>query len=149
MTNEAGPFQDRSYIRLLWLSLLAGPVVWAAYFFSGYLLNEVACTAGLLRSTILGLPLLPVLTVVYTLLALGLVIYAGLWAYRQWQPPAHRQQLGSEPGGSKKDGSAAGEEIEVWDRTRFMTFAGMLLSLLFGITILLTGIPSLVLRPCG
>jgi hypothetical protein len=144
MTNEVERYQDTSYMRSLWLALLAGPVVWIVYFFSGYLLNEVACTAGWFQATISGLPLLPVITVAYTLLALGLVAYAGSWAYRQWQILNRQRDEGTE-----RMRPAAGEQIDVRERSRFVTFAGMLLSLLFGLTILLTGIPSLVLRSCG
>jgi hypothetical protein len=50
--------------------------------------------------------------------------------------------------GDSGKGRESGRQVEVEERSRFMTFWGMLLSLLFGLTILLRGVPSLVLRSC-
>ncbi len=117
--------------RILWLGLLTGPIVYAIYFISGYMLVEFACQTGVLQNTVGGLSLYAVIVLGLTLVAALLILLTGLSNFRRW-----RQRDLSQP-------DAADEAVP------FMRFGGLLLSVLFTTLILLTGIPFLVLQSCN
>lgn len=134
MTSATSPAYS-GHLRSLWFGLLAGPIVWSIYFIVGYGATEYVCKLGLLEFRILGLAAISAIIVGLTLIALLITLYAGFLAYRNWQrvgkdasegPPSHRPE----------------------ENTQFMAQAGMLLSGLFTLIILLTGIPAFVLPPC-
>jgi|GEM_PF-953352 len=120
--------------RILWLGLLTGPVVYALYFISGYLLVEFACQTGVLQSMLGGLSLVSVIVLGLTLVAALLTLLMGLSNFRRW-----RQHYG---------GNRATVERTTQSAVPFMLFGGILLSILFTTLILLTGIPMLVLQSC-
>ncbi len=117
--------------RILWVGLLTGPVVYALYFISGYLLVEFACQVGVLQTTIGGLSLYAVLVLMLTLMAALITLLTGLSNFRRWR---HRPPV-------KPDAPDSA--------VPFMLFGGFLLSTLFTTMILLTGIPFLVLQSCS
>ncbi len=117
--------------RILWLGLLTGPIVYALYFSSGYLLVEFACQTGALQNTVGGLSLYAVIVLGLTFIAALLTLLTGLSNLRRW-----RQRASSPP--DAPDGAVP-----------FMLFGGLLLSVLFTTLILLTGIPFLVLQSCS
>ena len=116
-----------------WLSLLAGPLTWSGFFLIGYVLAEFGCKGGWLRGQIAGLPTASVVIAVLTVAALGLSIWAGWRTWRRW-------------GAIRADPDAQLSRVE--ERQRFMTLGGLLLSGLFSLAIVLTGIPAVVLEPC-
>lgn len=122
-------------LRSLWFGLLAGPIVWTIYFLLGYGLIESVCKLGLLESRILGLATVSTVIVGLTVLALLITLYAGFLAYRNWQRIKD----------DELDGSQSDRPEE---NSRFMALAGLLLSGLFSLTILLTGVPAFILPPC-
>ena len=118
------------------VEFLAGPVTWAVYFLGGYLLVEAACGIGFWANyAFLGLTVLGVVVVGLTLFALILTLVAAWAAYRdyrqirEWEDNASRQ-------------------VPDEGRQPFVAFTGLVMSLLFGALILLTGIPMFILRPC-
>lgn len=123
-------------LRSQWFGLLAGPTIWAVYFLAVYGLVEAGCWAGLLGARLPGLNALTITVLVLTLVALLITFYAGLQAYRNWQT-------------MRAGGADYEERGRANERRRFMAFAGALLSALFSLTILITGIPVLVLTTCG
>lgn len=129
--------------RLLWRGLLAGPLIYALYFITVYLLAEAACHAGFLSGTVGGLPLLSVTILIITLAAALCTLVNGLSNYRRWrqrqQRPAPRSRTISEV-----EYATANPESSVL----FMAFGGMLLSLLFTVMILCTGVPVVTLQAC-
>lgn len=115
--------------RTLWRGLLTGPLVYAVYFITGYLLVEVACNIGILQRTVAGLSLYAVIVLALTLFAALITLLNGLSNFRHWRhrPPTHKDPESAVP---------------------FMVFGGVMLSVLFTGLILLTGIPMLVLQSC-
>jgi hypothetical protein len=120
-----------------WFHLLGGPILWSAHFLATYNWVEFACRANLLvlDSTILGLTVLSWSVLVLTFLAVLAALYVGWSAYQSWQRLRKMQEK---------------NELDSWavESHRFMAFSGIVLSALFSLVILLTGIPALILEPC-
>jgi hypothetical protein len=121
--------------RSLWVGFLAGPVIWSVYFMVGYALAEFACRLGLLRFNLFGLTALSAIIIGLTLISLAATLYGGYVAYRRWQELRREGQDQLDQGRAERSGP-------------FLAFAGVLLSGLFALLILLTGIPALILSPC-
>jgi hypothetical protein len=121
-----------------WFHLLGGPILWSAHFLASYASVEFACRARLpvLDSTVFGLSVLSWSVLAFTLAATLAAVYVGRAAYRSW----HRLKK------SRKT-----TEPDTWELEsgRFMALSGMALSALFALTILLGGLPALVLGPCA
>jgi biopolymer transport protein ExbB/TolQ len=145
MTRTA-PRTDR-HLRSLWFGVLAGPITWTVHFLVGYGLVEVACRLRLLESQLLGLTALSVIILVLTLVALLVTLYAGFLAYRNWR----RMQVERREGVKQRREAAERSDQRrlVEESGRFMAFGGVLLNGLFSFVILVTGIPVLILPPCG
>jgi hypothetical protein len=123
---------------MLWLSVLAGPVIWLVHFLASYLLVEAFCNLGW-SFTLLGINGLSFLLVILTVLG---VVGTGLFAlksYRAWKKVNWDHGLRDEFRETTRWSEGAGE---------FMHFSGFLLSLLFTATILMVGIPVLFLPAC-
>ena len=135
---ELVPSQQQTDSRILWIQLLAGPVLWSVHFLASYLLVEAACQAGW-NVNILGLNGLSFLVIVLTVLA---VIAALLFAQRSYSGWKERH----------RDGNLrqAFRERESWfeGTEDFMYFSGLLLSVLFAAAILMVGAPAIFLQPC-
>lgn len=128
--------QEAEYqLRPLLFGLLAGPVIWSLYFMGGYGLTEFACKMGLLRPSAPPLNWLTATIIVLTLLSLGLVVYAAIYGYRHWDR-LNEAQLG------------ASEHDLILSTREFLAVAGIFLNILFGVLILITGIPPLFLSTC-
>lgn len=121
--------QSKEKQRILWLGLLIGPVIYALYFITGYLVVEFACNTGVLQRTIGGLSFSAVLVLALTLLAALITLLTGLSNVYRW-----RRYI------------AVNGDAE--NAVPFMLFGGVLLSIFFTSLILLTGIPVLVLQSC-
>jgi hypothetical protein len=133
---------------LLWLVFLAGPLIWCSYFSLVYMVAEAACATnrGVLDFSILGMPALSALVLATTALATLATLFFTWQSYRIWSSARRalrtveqRNDLAPE---ARTDARTAGE------RSQFMAFAGLLLSLSFLVATLYTGLPALVLRPC-
>jgi hypothetical protein len=116
-----------------WLMLLACPIIWAGYFLVGYTAAEFGCQGGWLQGRIAGLPALPAVIVGLTLLALAL---SGWTTWRTWQ---RWLRLRPHPDARLS---------RVDERHRFMVLVGLLLGGLFTFTIVLTGVPAILLPAC-
>ena len=121
-----------------WFHLLGGPILWSAHFLISYAWVEFACRVKplVLVSTILGFSVLSWIVLIFTLLAVLAALYVGWAAYRSWLRIRKSDER---------------NELESWgvESRRFMAFGGILLSTLFALVILLTGLPVLALRPCA
>jgi hypothetical protein len=120
-----------------WVHFLGGPVIWGIHFMVSYVWVEFACRANLLvlDSTILGLTVLSWIMLLLTVVAVLAALYVGWASYSAWRRIRESRKM---------------DELEAWgvESRRFMAFAGMFLSALFSLVILLTGLPALVLGPC-
>lgn len=121
--------QSKEKQRILWLGLLVGPVIYALYFVTGYLVVEFACNTGVLQRMVGGLSFYAVLVLALTLLAALITLLTGLSNVHRWRRY-----------------TAANGDAE--SAIPFMLFGGVLLSVFFTSLILLTGIPVLVLQSC-
>jgi hypothetical protein len=110
----------------LWIGILAGPIVWFVVLEANYVLSYAACESRHTWFLHAG-----------NIFSIVLVAAAGWLAWRSGQPAADR--AGTLPGAS-----APGET-----RARWMSTAGVVLSLWFMLVILAMEIPMLVLRACG
>jgi hypothetical protein len=121
-----------------WFHLLGGPILWSAHFLISYAWVEFACRIRLfvLDSTVLGLTALSWSVLIFTLIAVVATVYVGWSAHRSWLRIRESKQT---------------NELESWgvESRRFMALSGILLSALFSLVILLTGLPALVLGPCS
>lgn len=120
--------------RGLLFGLLAAPVAWAALHMFDYLWIETACRTGLLTSVWAGISGVSWVVVGATLVALAFTLWAGLLSYGRWRrlrEPADADQL---------------EPIEA--RSHFLAASGLMVSVLFAVLIVLTGLPVLFLSPC-
>ena len=135
--------QMREDTRTLWRGLLAGPILYALYFITVYLLAEAACHAGLLAGALGGLPLISVTVLVITLAAALCTLLNGLSNYRRWRM-RQRQPANQQPAMSEVEYATANPETAV----NFMVFGGLLLSVLFTVMILFTGLPIFTLETC-
>lgn len=108
--------------------LLAGPVVATVYFAVVYLVTEAGCSGDGPGLDAFDPPVPTVVTLGATAVAALGCVAAAAWAHRRWR---------SRPGGPE----------ELVDREPF-AFVGWLLSLLSLVTVLMVGLPALVLRAC-
>jgi hypothetical protein len=105
-----------------------GLLIWAAHFTAIYATNALACERSLAEGPLLGLPFVPVVVTLQTLLALaGLaaVIRASL---QRLDPPFDE-----------------GGEAE----PRFTRWFALATSALAALAVIFQGIPALVVPPCG
>jgi hypothetical protein len=120
-----------------WFHLLGGPILWSAHFLVSYAWVEFACRVRplVLDSTILGLTVLSWSILILTLVAMLATCYVGWLAYGSLRGLRESQEM---------------NEQDSWgvESRRFMARSGILLSALFALVILLTGLPALVLGPC-
>lgn len=114
----------------LFFALLAGPLAWTAELLTNYYFSSLACRRTLAAFTLFGRPGFSILIFGVEIATALLGIAAGLVAWRHWQQtaPAHADALAG-----------------VDQRVPFMALGAMLLSGLFLLIILVSGIPNLVL----
>jgi hypothetical protein len=124
---------------MLWVQLLAGPVLWSVHFLLSYLLVEAFCQMGW-NFRILGASGLPVILTALTVLAIISASLFGLKSYRAWKNLNDNRSLA----GEIREASRWSEEP-----LEFVYFSGLLLSVLFTAVILMTGIPVLFLSLCA
>ena len=134
MTNPISLFHLN---RSPWFHFLGAPILWSVHFLVSYAWVEFACRVRLLvlDSTILGLTLLSWSVLIFTLIAVLATFYVGWSAFRSLRRWKVTQET---------------NELDAWgvESRRFMAFSGILLSALFSVVILLSGLPALVLRTC-
>ena len=108
-----------------WIMLLAGPTIWYVYFWVVYLLAESVCRRGGLDFTVIGMAGLSLLTIAITVAASALM--------RHRRPP--KLLIWRE------------EDVAATGRAG-LSFAALVLSGIFLLAVLATGLPALGLEPC-
>lgn len=132
------PDDHRSHRRILgisslWFGMLAGPFAWTLHELLGYLVVTLGCNTPVFNFTALGLAGTNFVVLVVTLVLALVPLYAALISWRDWR--AH-------------DGGNVIDVDQVDDRRRFMVWGGITLSIVFGLAIVLAGLPALVLGAC-
>lgn len=114
--------------------LLAGPVIWSAHFMLVYLVVEAGCSGDGPGLELFDPPVPTVVTLAATAVAALACLASAAWGYRRWR--------------LDRDDLADGAGLEPPDLGGRLAFAGSLLSLLGFVTVLLVGLPALVLPAC-
>ena len=114
---------------------LAGPVIWSVHFMLVYLVAEAGCTGDGPGLSAFDPPVPAIVTLVVTAVAAFAAAGCAWWAFRRWRSGRDR------PPGQPPEPSV--------DRGRGpLAFAGFLMSCLSVVTVLLVGLPALVLPSC-
>jgi hypothetical protein len=132
------PAEHRVALAALWFGLFGAPTIWSIQLMLNYSLVAHACypaseplsapVFGGLRGTVIAA----------SVVALAVALGAAATAWRSWR--ATRQE------------HRGGEEalLEVGEgRTRFMALAGLLVSGLFILGVIMNAIPLFIIQPCG
>jgi hypothetical protein len=122
----------------LWFGLFGAPAVWSLQLLASYALVAHGCYPAAEPMTIPVVPGLTMLVLGTGATALVVALVAGSLAWRSWRATQHEHE---------GDHEALLEAAE--GRTRFMALAGMLLSAVFVLGIVMNVVPVLLLRPCG
>ena len=118
---------DRARLAALWGGVLAGPVVWLVLLEVNYVLSYVACETR--QRWFLHLA---------TLVAIGLVAGAGIWAWRaRLADPLEAHDVAP----------PLSEETSV-QRAAWMAAVAAAFSIWFVLLIIATHIPVMILKPC-
>lgn len=129
---------DVSASRRAWATValfLSGPVIWSVHFMVVYLVVEAGCTGGGAGLHLFDPPVPTLVTLWATVVAALACLGCAVLSYRLWRG----QQ------GEHGDDSAAATRRETG---RSLLFGGFVLSLLGIITVLIVGVPALVLPAC-
>ncbi len=120
-----------------WLVLLAGPVIWFGHFMFVYLVAEAGCTGDGPGLSVFDPPVPTIVTLAATAVAALACVGFAVWAYRRWR-------IGRGPGAT----GGRARDIAGEDPGGKLAFAGYLLSLVSIFSVLIVGLPALVLPPC-
>jgi hypothetical protein len=115
--------------------LLAGPVILIVHFLVVYLVAEAGCTGDGPGLDVFDPPVPTVATVVATVVAAAASSASALWGYRRWRSGGNDEPPDHPPADHLVDRAPLG-------------FVGFLLSLLSLVTVLLVGVPALLLGAC-
>jgi hypothetical protein len=138
--------------RGLLFGVLAAPIAWAALHMFDYIWIETACRTGILSGAYGGFTGVALVVAAATLIALAVTVLAGLVSWRRWRAvraPGSEDDFAPSLDGAKSVDDAppvAGEPIEA--RSAFLALSGVMVSALFALLILLTGLPVLFVAPC-
>lgn len=139
--SKVAPARPENGSRMIWIQLLAGPVIWAVHFLIVYMLTEAICRAGVPGPEVrlAGVPLVNAIVVVITVVAVVAIVLFALKSYRAWRSFDRDRRVKEE---IQEDAQWSEEPGE------FLYFSGLLLSVLFAAVTLMVGIPALFLQPC-
>lgn len=137
--SETAPTRHNETSRMLWVQLLAGPVLWSVHFLISYFLVELSCQTGW-SFTLLGLSGLSFILILLTVLALIATALFSLKSYHSWKGIDGNRSLREEL-----------RESSRWSEgpVEFMYLTGFLLSILFTVAIIAVGVPVIFLQPCA
>lgn len=116
--------------RSIFVVLLGGPVVWFTHFMVVYLVVEAGCTGSGDGLAVFDPPVSDVVTLAATAVAAAVCLGLAVWGLRRWRA------------------SMAGRPVAGGERDGALALAGTLLSVLSFVTVLLVGLPALVLSAC-
>jgi hypothetical protein len=126
----------------LWFGLLGAPAAWAVTEFLGYALVARSCEAGRNGLNAYGVGNPPVAVGVLVLLMLAIAAAAA------WTAGGSLHRLGGWPGIAARP-RPEGDRPAEWGRARFMALAGVMTGALFGLGIILIGLPPFLVRACS
>jgi hypothetical protein len=127
----------------LWFGLFGAPAMWSLQLLASYALVAHGCYPDAQPMTLPVMPGLRPLVLGVAVVALAVALTAGGLAWRSWRATRHEGEGVGERNGEPE------VALEVGGRTQFMALAGMLLSAVFVLGIVMNIVPVLLLRPCG
>lgn len=113
------------------LVMVAGLLIWSAFFLAAYIFAAIACEVSLAQTELLGGDVLTLGIVALMLLALALIAAVGLMSLRGWMAEAGTTR-GEEPG----------------ERRRFISFVCLTLCSYALIATLWVALPAFLLSGC-
>jgi hypothetical protein len=119
---------------------VSGPVIWSVHFLLVYLVTEAGCSGDGPGLRLFDPPVPKAFTLAATAAAAAAALACTTWWYRRWRA-SEREPVADDAG------DLAGGLTDR-DRGGTMAFTGFLLSLLSVVTVLLVGLPALVLTSC-
>jgi hypothetical protein len=119
---------------------VAGPVIWSVHFMVVYLITDAGCSGEGPGLALFDPPVPKVVTLAATAVAALAALACAGWSWRRWRA------AGTVPAADEAPDLAGG--LQDRDRGGTLALAGFLLSLLSFVTILLVGLPALVLPSC-
>jgi hypothetical protein len=119
---------------VLWFGLFGAPVAWSLQLLASYALVAHGCYPDAEPITMPVVPGLMPLVLGTGAAALAVALLAGGVAWRSWRATQGEHEALLEVGAG---------------RVRFMALAGILLSAVFVLGIVMNTVPLLLLRPCG
>ncbi len=125
---------------LLWFGLFGAPLLWSVQELVGYATTAHRCYPASVPLSGTSPGGAWVLALAVTILALLVSLAAGGTALHAWRRSAHERAAGDEEASLLEVGEG---------RTRFMAFGGLLLSGLFLIAVIFSGIGLLFVSRCG
>lgn len=137
MTHPA-PHRDLVSTKLLFFGLFGAPFVWSVQLIVNYALMSHSCYPGRLPIPTSYVGVAWTVALIVSIASLIVAVASALTSIRSWR------RTEDEHAGSENALLEVGE-----GRTRFMAFAGILLSVLFLLGIVLNGIPLFVVPACG
>jgi hypothetical protein len=117
-------------------SIIVGPLVWAVYFLTVYIITAIACTKKFFYLQIFGIGVVPAGVTLATLMAAGLILDGAIVALRRWRHPRGTAPLPPH------------DRDSIQSRRRFMAYAGFLLCMLSLIATLWVALPFLFMTSC-
>lgn len=122
----------------LWFGLFGGAAAWSLQLLASYALVAHGCYPDAEPMAMPVVPGLKTLVLGTGAAALAVALLAGGSAWRSWRATQHEDESRHDP----QHEAGAG-------RMRFMALAGMLLSAVFVLGIVMNVVPLLLLSPCG
>lgn len=169
--QTSAPVRDQT----LWFSVATGTVVWALHFFASYVLVDQVCRHNWLDFTTLGMNGLQFVTLLLTVIAVGITAASGVVSYQAWRKlrggdgteteidtakfsakatalsPTRNMERETDLQAAHDRAPLAGsisEAIETANRYRFMTFSGLALSVIYIALMILTFVATFIVPPC-
>jgi len=117
--------------RGLWVGLLAAPVLYALYFIVGYLFTEATCEQNLLilRSAHIGSEQIASLIGIFSGVVMIATLFIAAVSFWRWRTYGERDD-------------------DIGEAFAFLAFGAFLLSVLFSLLVLVTGIAVFFVDPC-
>ncbi len=148
----AGPIPplDQPARRVLWYSLLSGPIIYMVYFLIAWLLTEFACEGDGLNFSVGPLNGVNFTLALITAVALIMLIVSAAIAWRAW-----RQRSGPNAPVVDVDDMDGADPVQVAEGKEIpggtgamMALTGFALNVLFAVVTLLSAVPGFVLVAC-
>ena len=150
VTARTIPPLDQPARRVLWYSLLSGPIIYMVYFLIAWLLTEFACEGDALNFSVGPLNGVSFVLALITSVALIALIVSAAVAWHAWrQRSGHNPRIVDVDDMDGADPVHVAESEEIPEGTgAMMALTGFGLNVLFAVVTFMSGITGFVLVAC-